>query len=346
MRWERVCVEAIAYELPEERVSTEELEGQLRPLYEALRIPPGQLATMTGIRERRWWPTGPCLADHAARAGRRALEEAGVASEDLGAVIYAGVCRDDLEPATACRVADTLGVRGDALVMDHSNACLGVLNGMVTVANMIELGQIRAGLVVSCETAREIAGDAIARMIADPTVTTWSKCIASLTGGSGAIAVVLTDRDFSFTGRRLLGGAVRAAPEHHRIARWGAREGIAGQTGWIMDTDAAGVLTHGVELGKRTWAAFLNELGWEVDDVDRAVMHQVGEVHQRTILDALGIDPAREFSTFADLGNIGTVSLPITAARAAEDGFIVDGDRVGLLGIGTGLNCLMLGIQW
>ena len=346
MRWDRVCVEAITYELPDERVRSEDLEGQLDGLYAKLRIPSGQLMSMTGIQERRWWPEGPRLADHAARAGRKALDEAGVSPDDVGTVIYAGVCRDDMEPATACRVADTLGIRGDALVLDHSNACLGVLNGMVTVANMIELGQIRAGLVVSCETAREIATDAIARMLDDSTVATWSKCIASLTGGSGAIAVVLTDRDFSFTGRRLLGGAVRAAPEHHRVARWGAREGIAGQTSWIMDTDAAEVLTHGVELGKRTWAAFLRELDWAVADVDRAVMHQVGAVHQSTILGALGIDPAREYSTFATLGNIGTVSLPITAARAAEDGFIVEGDRVGLLGIGTGLNCLMLGIQW
>ncbi len=346
MRWDRVCVEAIAYDLPEERVRTADLEARLATVYDRLRIPAGQLVAMTGIEERRWWPPGPRLADHAARAGRRALEDAGVAAEDVGAVIYAGVCRDDLEPATACRVADTLNVRGDALVLDHSNACLGVLNGMVTVANMIELGQIRAGLVVSCETAREIGEDAIARMLADPSVATWSKAIASLTGGSGAIAVVLTHADFSFTGRRLLGGAVRAAPEHHRIARWGSREGIAGQTAWVMDTDAAAVLTHGIELGKRTWAAFLDELRWTADDVDRVVMHQVGAVHQTTILDALGIDPAREFSTFADLGNIGTVSLPITAARAAEAGFVVDGDRVGFLGIGTGLNCLMLGMQW
>jgi 3-oxoacyl-[acyl-carrier-protein] synthase-3 len=346
MRWERVCVEAIAYELPDERIGSAELEGRLQSLYQRLRIPDGQLMTMTGIRERRWWPEGPCLADHAARAGRRALEEAGVAPEDIGTVIYGGVCRDDMEPATACRVADTLGVRGDALVLDLSNACLGVLNGMVAVANRIELGQIRAGLVVSCETAREIGEDAIARMLADPSVATWSKSIASLTGGSGAIAVVLTDRDFSFVGRRLVGAAVRAAPEHHRIARWGARDGIAGQTGWIMDTDAAQILTHGIELGKRTWAAFLKEVRWQPEDVDRVVMHQVGAVHQSTILSALGIDPDREFSTFETLGNIGTVSLPITVAKAAEDGFIVEGDRVGLLGIGTGLNCLMLGIQW
>ena len=50
--------------------------------------------------------------------------------------------------------------------------------------------------------------------------------------------------------------------------------------------------------------------------------------------------------TFEFLGNVGTVSLPITAAIASERGFLERGDRVGLLGIGSGLNCVMLGVEW
>ena len=56
--------------------------------------------------------------------------------------------------------------------------------------------------------------------------------------------------------------------------------------------------------------------------------------------------PERDFTTFRYLGNIGTVSLPITAAIAEERGFLSPGDLVGLLGIGSGLNCLMLGVNW
>ena len=64
------------------------------------------------------------------------------------------------------------------------------------------------------------------------------------------------------------------------------------------------------------------------------------------ILKALEIPPERDFATFEYLGNIGTVSLPITAAIADERGFLEPGDRVGLLGISSGLNCLMLGVNW
>ena len=51
-------------------------------------------------------------------------------------------------------------------------------------------------------------------------------------------------------------------------------------------------------------------------------------------------------STFEFLGNMGTVSLPLTAALAEEREFLRPGDRVGLLGIGSGLNCMMLGVEW
>ena len=64
------------------------------------------------------------------------------------------------------------------------------------------------------------------------------------------------------------------------------------------------------------------------------------------MLKALGIPPEKDFSTFEFLGNMGTVSLPLTAALAEEREFLRPGDRVGFLGIGSGLNCLMLGVEW
>jgi 3-oxoacyl-[acyl-carrier-protein] synthase-3 len=72
----------------------------------------------------------------------------------------------------------------------------------------------------------------------------------------------------------------------------------------------------------------------------------VGATHQRTILESIGIPKGKDFTTFEYLGNIGTVSLPITVAIAEEREFLRRGDFVGLLGIGSGLNCLMLGVRW
>jgi len=113
-----------------------------------------------------------------------------------------------------------------------------------------------------------------------------------------------------------------------------------------MDTDASAVLEHGVTLGRATWERLLAATGWKGGDVDRVVCHQVGAAHRDHVLEAIGVDATRDFSTFETLGNIGTVSVPITAALAHEAGFLKKGDRVALLGIGSGLNCLMLGVQW
>jgi 3-oxoacyl-[acyl-carrier-protein] synthase-3 len=217
---------------------------------------------------------------------------------------------------------------------------------MVQVANAIELGQVQAGLVVACESAREIVDLTIARLLREKSMEVLRKTIATLTGGSGAVAVLLADAALAPQGHRLIGGVARSAPEHHHLCTWGPATGIPGGTGHMAETDSAKVLQHGVALGIETFREFRRCLSLGPDQPEKIICHQVGSTHQRTILEAIGIPPERDFTTFRHLGNIGTVSLPITAAIAAERGFLVPGDSVGLLGIGSGLNCLMLGAAW
>ncbi len=350
MKYTSVYIDAIGYELAPLVVTSAELERQLHELYVELRLAPDQLEALTGISERRWWHAGHRLSDGAIAAARRALGSSNVAPRDLGAVVYGGVCRELFEPATACRVACALEVGPEALVYDVSNACLGVVSGMVEIANQIELGQIRAGLVVACETAREINESVIAQLLERRSMAFFKKSLATLTGGSGAVAVVLTDGSFAPSPRRkLLGGAGRSAPQFHDLCRWGieATEPIAlHQYRQFTATDAAEVLVHGVELGQETYRTFLERLGWSANGVDKVICHQVGSAHRQAILRSLAIPQSRDFSTYPFLGNMGTVSLPLTAAVAEDRGFLEPGDRVAFLGIGSGLNCLMLGLEW
>jgi acyl-CoA:acyl-CoA alkyltransferase len=356
MKYSRVYIDTIGYELPPVVVTTHELEARLRPVYQALHLPEGQLEALTGIVERRWWEPGYSPADGAVRAARKALELSHVLPEDVEALIYAAVCREHFEPATACHVASSLGIQPHT-IFDLSNACLGVLNGIVELANRIELGQIKAGLVVSCETAREINDTMIDRMLQavkgrgallpnSPPMDLFKTSVATLTGGSGAVAVLVTDGSFVRNPRRrLLGGQTQAAPQFHALCRWGI-EGMLSAARQFMSTDSVAILKYGVELGLRTWMAFLLRMGWASDMVDKVICHQVGAGHRDCILKALGISREKEYSTYEYLGNIGTVSLPLTAALAEEREFLRPGDRVGFLGIGSGLNCLMLGVEW
>lgn len=351
MKYTKVYLEAIGYELAPVVVTSDELEERLESLYTKLHVPAGSLEALTGIAERRWWEPHHSLSRNAAAAAKKALAKSDVPAVALETVVYAGVCRESFEPATACAVAAQLGVEGAASVYDISNACLGILNGIHEIANRIELGQMRAGIVVSAETAREIVDVTIERMLREATMTSYTGGLATLTGGSGAVAVLLTDGSFGNEGsHRVLGGAQRAAPKHHKLCRWGLADAPTLHRSepllQSMYTDAAAVLEHGVTLGVETWQDFLGQMGWESDDVDRVICHQVGAPHRDAILGSIGIAADKDFSTFPYLGNIGTVSLPITAALAEEREAVRPGDRVAFLGIGSGLNCLMLGVEW
>jgi 3-oxoacyl-[acyl-carrier-protein] synthase-3 len=347
-KYQRVFVSALGYELGPVVVTTAELEERLAPAFTRLGIQPGQLEAWTGITERRWWQPHTPLSQGATAAARKALAKAALTASDLGMLLYCGVCRENFEPATACAVADGIGLRGGAFVYDLSNACLGVLNGMIEVANRIELGQIRAGLVVSCESAREINEIALARMLnGTGGMDEFAPALATFTGGSGAIAVLLTDGSFpNLRGHRLLGAVSETAPEFHELCQWGMKAEANGQFEQFMFTDSVAVLKNGTALGAKTWDKFLKALNWTPEKVDRVICHQVGSGHQDAFLKFTGIPRAKDYSTFRFLGNMGTAALPVTAAIAAERGVLKAGQRTAFLGIGSGLTCLMMGLEW
>lgn len=346
MKFTRVFLEAIGYELPQNVITSTWIEEQLAPLYRKLYLQPGQLEALTGIRERRWWNPGHSNGAEAAKAAKKALAETDIPVEDIGAVIYCGVCRDNYEPATACHVGAELKVPSETFIQDISNACLGVMNGIIDVANRIELGQIKAGLVVACETAREITQIMIQRMLDEGTMEFFKQALATMTGGSGAVGVVLSDGSYGHKGPRLAGGVAMSAPEHHRMCRWGADQRHPPRATQMMETNAIGMLRHGGELVRKVGDLFFNEVGWEKSELDRIISHQVASANRDAILNNLGITIDKDFSTFPFLGNMGTVSLPVTASIAEERGFLERNQKVGFIGIGSGLNSMMLGWEW
>jgi 3-oxoacyl-[acyl-carrier-protein] synthase-3 len=348
MRFEHVRVAAVAHALPEERVSSEALEERLAPLYERLRLRSGRLELMSGIRERRFWPPGTRPSDAAARAGALALERAGIARAAVGCLVHGAVSRDFLEPATASVVHARLGLSSRCQVFDLSNACLGVLNGMVVVAGMLERGEIEAGLVVAGEDGRALVEQTIAALRANASDerglrAELKRAFASLTIGSGAAAVLLARAQGPSDRPRLLGATCAAATEHVGLCQ-GDRDGAA--AGPTMSTDSEALLEAGVALAQDTFARFLAELGWTRGDLARVVTHQVGVAHRRALFQRLELDPALDHSTFETLGNTGSAALPTALSLALEEGAITAGARVALLGIGSGLHCLMLGAEW
>ncbi|THB78036.1 MAG: 3-oxoacyl-ACP synthase III [Desulfobacteraceae bacterium] len=350
MKYSKVYIEGFGYELAPKVVTTNEIEDKLAPFFNAVGFEKGQLEALTGIKERRYWEHDHTLAEYAAVAGQKALDESGIAPEDIGALVFCGVCRDGFEPSTSCAVADKLKLGKNTHVFDVSSACLGMITGMVHVANEIELGNIKSGLVVSCETARQIVDSTIDEINREKNIEFYKDTIATMTGGSGACAVLLTDGSLGANGaggHRLKGGVVQNAIRHHDLCHWGFEEkGMPTGSRVVMRTNAQGVLQHGVELVVDTFKAFREKFNLTADQPDKIIGHQVGALHHQHFYQALGLDMKKDFSTFPFLGNVGTVSLPITAAIADEREFLQQGDFVAFIGVGSGLNCYILGIEW
>lgn len=348
MRYRHVSIESLGYVLPPEIVTSEEIERRLAPLYRRLRLPEGRLELMSGIRERRFWEPGTLPSDKSIVSGERAIEAAGLDRSRIGALIHASVCRDHLEPATASRVHHELGLRADCVIYDVSNACLGILNGMLQVANMIELGQIEAGLVVGTEGSRQLVETTIDALNRDESLTRdrIKLAVASLTIGSASCAVVLCHESVSRTGNRLTSAAARAHTAHHTLCHSGRDEAAGEGMAPLMTTDSERLLAEGVGAGAATFEQFLGETGWQRAEIDKSFCHQVGVAHRKLLFQSLKLDPAIDYATLEWLGNTGSAALPITLARGLEAGHVAAGDHVALLGIGSGINCVMLGADW
>jgi 3-oxoacyl-[acyl-carrier-protein] synthase-3 len=326
----------VAVEAPH-RVASSELEERLAPLFRRLSMPAGIIASLSGIEARRFWDEGVTPSQVASRAGEEALVKSGVRRDRIGAVISTSVCRDYIEPSVACLVHRQLGLSSECLNFDVGNACLGFVNGMDMVAHMIERGEIEYGLVVDGEGSRHAVGATIDRLNATGDSRAFADAFATLTLGSGAAAMVLGRSDLVSNGHRYVGSVSLAATEHNHLCR-GQLDG--------MVTDGTKLLVAGVELAQKTFARARDVLGWSPEALSEVVIHQVSAMHTEKLAGALGIDLAKIHAIYPEHGNVGPASVPMVLAKAEQAGRLSRGKRVGLMGIGSGLNCAMAEIVW
>ncbi len=347
MKFQNVYIESLGYTIPREIWTSNEIEQRLAPAYERLKLPAGRLELMTGIRERRFWPVGTRPSTLSVASCHSAIEAAGIERSRIGLLIHGSVCRDFLEPATACTVHHQVGLSADCVIYDVSNACLGLLNGVLQAANMIELGQIETALVVGSEGGRQLVETTIDSLNTD---NRWNRktikdSIASLTIGSASCAILLTNESLSTTGNQLIGAAVRAHTQWNALCQ-SDHDQAGAHFQPLMSTDSNELLVQGVQTGVATFEKFLKVTNWNREKIDHTVCHQVGIAHQKLMLESLGITPEKDFVTYPWLGNTGAAALPISLALAAQDHFLKSRSHVALLGIGSGINSIMLGIQW
>ena len=338
MHFDNVSLHGLSYLDAPHRVTSAAISDQIAPMLTRFNIRFDLLESLTGIVARRFWDDGVQPSEVAAQAGERAIVASGIDRNDIGLLISTSVCKDYIEPSVASLVHHRLKLPPECLNFDIGNACLAFLNGMTIAGNMIERGQVRHALIVDGEGSRFITEKTVARLLAESaTPKVFRDNFASLTLGSGAVGVVLSRSDLAPQGHRFLGGVSRAATEYSSLCRGQPDE---------MITDASRLLLAGLGLAAETWASVQREFGWKEPEIDEFVMHQVSRTHTDQLSETLGLSTDKVFRTYPEYGNIGPAGLPITLAKSVEAGRIESGDRVALMGIGSGLNCAMMEVIW
>jgi 3-oxoacyl-[acyl-carrier-protein] synthase-3 len=334
-----ICIEAISYELGPHVITSEWLEDQIAETMARLLIPKGQIERMTGIRQRRFWEPGVQPSQAATQVARQLIDEVGLDPDEIGCLVNTSVCRDYIEPSTACLVHGNLKLSPHCMSFDVGNACLGFLSGMQTVGMMLQSGAIKYGLIVNAEGSRDGIEATIKRLQApQASLQTYKDNVATLTIGSGAVAMLLAHKDNSRTGHVINGMVNLAATQFNDLC-------IAQKD--YMKTNTAALFTEGIALAGRTWKLASEKLpNWSDETIDRYIPHQVSIRQIDGMAKTMGINPAKIQLNVETQGNMAAAALPITLAQAAEEGRITAGDHVGLLGIGSGLNCSMMSVSW
>ena len=338
MLFKNVSIAGLAHIDAPHTLTSDEINARLQPTLDRLGIKTDVLNDIAGVHSRRLWDADVQASDAATLAARKALLDAGIGADKIGLVVNTSVSRDYLEPSTASIVCGNLGVGDECQTFDVANACLAFINGMDVAARMLERGDIDYALIVDGETSNLVYEKTLERMMSpDITAQQLRDEVAALTTGSGAAAMVMARSELVPDAPRYKGGVTRAANQWNKLCVGNLDR---------MVTDTRMLLIEGIKLATKTFEATREALGWAVEEIDQFVIHQVSQPHTNAFIKAFGIDPKKVMTIFGEHGNIGPASVPIVLSKLRQLGKLKKGDRVALMGIGSGLNCTMAEVVW
>lgn len=284
------------------------------------------ITTRTGIRERRKAGPDEYTSQFAVRAGRQAIERAGLKPEDIDIIICATTTPDQILPSTGCLIQRDLGCV-NAAGMDVFAACSGFIYGITMVESMIRTGQIRYGLVIGAEVLTKYVD-----------YTDRTTCVIF---GDGAGAAVLGPVE---EGRGILATKIQSDGnyEEQLYARGGGTK--LGTTHETIDQKEHYFKMRGNEIFKvavRNMSGISKEMlekaGLKVEDVDLVIPHQANQRITDAVAKKLGVDPEKVYSNIDRMGNTSSASIPIALDEVMQSGQIKEGDVVLLTAFGGGI---------
>ena len=350
-KFNHVCLESWGLNLPPHQVSSAELEDKLAPLYKRLEIPFGTLEKLTAIKTRHFWDKSVMPSQAATVAARNAVDGIGFAREHIQALFSCSVTRDYFEPAVAALVHGALGLDERAVTMDITNACIGFSNGLLTLANLIETGVVKAGVVVSAENVASIIDSSVTHLLSNNEITRdmMLRILPTFTLGCGSVSIVLCHESIATRGHKLKGAVSRSATQHSELCVGNADFCAAMPTEGlnpIMQTDSQLIISSAAKLGARIWPDASQAFGWKAADINRIFCHQVGKQLNAGFFREMGLSNEHEFIVYPRYGNQVSAALPTALVTGITEKPLNRGDKVLLTAFGSGLNGIFTAIEW
>lgn len=278
------------------------------------------IRTRTGIEERRFAADNQDTSDLAVAAAKAALDNAGIAAEEIGLILVATVTQDQMFPSVACMVQDQIGAV-NAAAMDLGAACAGFMYALVTAKQFVETNAYKYVLVVGAEKLSKILD--------------WEDRNTAVLFGDGASAVVLGQVS---EGRGILSFELGA-------------DGSGGRHLYISPQQTIGmngreVFKFAVRQMGESAVKVLEMAGLTKEDVDLLVPHQANIRIMESACERLELPPEKMSKTIHKFGNTSAASIGLSLVEEVEAGKIKDDDLLVLSGFGGGLAWGALTLRW
>ena len=276
------------------------------------------ISTRTGIRERRVLST-ETLQSLAERAGRAALENAGVLPEDIDFVLVTTVQAETMTPALACDIQPAIGLK--CMGMDINAGCTGFIAALAMAEGLIAAGRAKHILIVSAEALSRFAD-----------WTDRSTCV--LFGDAAGACVVGEGEGFK---------DIRFAGEPRRDVLCASTP--PGNSPFAVDPAPAQYLKmQGQEVYKfavshsfRDVRDMLAAHDLQPEDVDFYVLHQANMRILEAVRTRLKVDADRFPHNIERTGNTSSATIPLVLDELNRAGKLKPGRRVILNAFGAGL---------
>jgi 3-oxoacyl-[acyl-carrier-protein] synthase-3 len=306
----RSVIKGVGSALPKRRVDNAELAQRVDTSDE-------WIVERTGIRSRYIAEDGETTASLAADAARRALDQAGMAAQEIDLIVLATATPDQTFPSSATKVQATLGIP-DCVAFDVHAVCTGFLYALSVADSMLRSGSARRALVIGAETFSRILD--------------WEDrgtCVL-FGDGAGALVLVAEEGDSGILATRL-----HADGRHNDLLYVDGGPSTTGTVGKLR-MKGREVFRHAVVNLADVLGEVLAAAGLTIDDVDWVVPHQANA----RILDAtarkIGVSPDKVVVTVDRHANTSAASVPLALDTAIRDGRIKRGHLIVLEAMGGG----------